>query len=593
MGTISKCCEENSIDKILNKLMLCGSKFNVNHQDWWLFSRSNFDITCQNEPYHTINLLLNTSSGRFIIRVFGVTLETGIVSSFDQVVSICYKSFNNTVACFGLDPSDEKKFVDQVPPFKSEKCSNYYTLGEEKTVSELSGRGQCDQCKKERNQENNLEKNQFNIDCNDLPQTNVDEYLQSDLFENGLDVNRGEKVKVAPFMEIENESDSCLDENTKDLDEIANNDACFTEDSSHIDDIDIVNEGKLQCSECHLNFSNLEKLNKHIRKRHVGEHECEFCKKRFFSRRILSDHKVTHTKDRPYTCEECGATFGFNSTYKVHLKTHQRKLAKTKGLIDKKLYYECDECSKKFTQIGGLHRHRRHVHDKKFEDAQCDLCGANFRTPTLFNQHFQRFHADSPKFQCKVCSVPFGRKEHLVRHMLTHDISTAHICPHCGRSFKRKDGLIVHLRTHTGDRPFKCSYSGCLWAGLDSSSFSRHKKTVHGLIPASRCRKTQARDEQSNVGEMKEKEVVIELVQTNHLETIEIVEPLVQPLDYSQILETAKFMNRPGRVAIDHTKESDAVGCSITQEKSGQQQQQFEMTTQSLIKEGLLFGQTH
>lgn len=549
--------------------MLCGSKFNVNHEDWWLFSRSNFDMICQNEPYHTIHLLLNTSSGRYMIRVFGVTRESGVVDSFEQVVAVCYKSFHKTVACFGLSPEDETLFCDRIPPAKSENCSNFYKLGNDESQIELTGRGQCDHCKTKQNGVGDTELNEVgesSVAENQLENENINE-SETVIDENSCPELYGNESE-------EKEESLSVKEDEADICDINDDDSTSNNEEETIDHT-YSNSKNLKCSLCPVILRNTDKLNRHVLKRHVGEHECEFCGKRFFSRRLLIDHTVTHTKEKPYTCDECGASFGFRSTYKVHLKTHQRKSATTKGLTDN-LYYKCDKCTKKFTQIGGLHRHKRHVHEKNFDDAQCELCGANFRTATLYKQHFQRFHSDTPKFQCEICSVPFGRKEHLVRHMLTHDMSTAHICPHCGRAFKRKDGLTVHLRTHTGDRPFKCSYVGCSWAGLDSSSFSRHKKTVHGIAPAARCKKTQAREEPNNlkaVENMDEKEVVLELVTTEALDTIEIVEPL----DYSLIL--------------DEQKESDVVGYSITQEKSVQNQ--FEMSTECLMKAGLIFSQTN
>ena len=39
----------------------------------------------------------------------------------------------------------------------------------------------------------------------------------------------------------------------------------------------------------------------------------------------------------------------------------------------------------------------------------------------------------------------------------------------------------------------RCSFDLCHWSGLDNSSYSRHKKRVHGVIPARRCRKTEMR----------------------------------------------------------------------------------------------------
>ena len=72
---------------------------------------------------------------------------------------------------------------------------------------------------------------------------------------------------------------------------------------------------------------------------------------------------------------------------------------------------------------------------------------------------------------------------------------------------------------------------------------------------------------------MEENEAVLELVPADALDNLEIVEPL----DYSQIL--------------DEQKNSHVVGYSMSEEKN--EQNQFDMSTECLMKAGLIFSQTH
>ena len=52
------------------------------------------------------------------------------------------------------------------------------------------------------------------------------------------------------------------------------------------------------------------------------KHECETCKKSFFSSRHLKAHIKVHLEDRPFKCQICGFATKFKDSLKSHLKSH-------------------------------------------------------------------------------------------------------------------------------------------------------------------------------------------------------------------------------------------------------------------------------
>ena len=45
---------------------------------------------------------------------------------------------------------------------------------------------------------------------------------------------------------------------------------------------------------------------------------CDFCPKRFYKALDKKRHKLKHTGEKPYQCENCGQNFGGQSSVKKH-----------------------------------------------------------------------------------------------------------------------------------------------------------------------------------------------------------------------------------------------------------------------------------
>lgn len=80
-------------------------------------------------------------------------------------------------------------------------------------------------------------------------------------------------------------------------------------------------------------------------------YSCDDCGKSFTWNSELKRHRRVHTGERPYICGECGNCFGRQSTLKLHQRIHTGEKP-----------YQCSHCGKSFRQSSNLHQHHRLHH---------------------------------------------------------------------------------------------------------------------------------------------------------------------------------------------------------------------------------------
>ena len=116
---------------------------------------------------------------------------------------------------------------------------------------------------------------------------------------------------------------------------------------------------------------------------------CDDCGARFAADKTLQEHRQKHTGDRPYHCNQCDRSFARTSTLKVHMAVHTACRP-----------HVCEHCGKAFAQPGILNQHRRAVHSgnqqqwarrrrysRKGESQTCPDCGKTLAARSCMKSH--------------------------------------------------------------------------------------------------------------------------------------------------------------------------------------------------------------
>ena len=283
------------------------------------------------------------------------------------------------------------------------------------------------------------------------------------------DQNKNHKLKidVKPFYHSE---DDCLGDSEKSDDEHedeSNNN--IRRDSSSFrrqcaitrqclaqDQLENKIKGDLVCLTCHLTFSNIQNLRRHLRlhlKRdsNIAEVDDEDC-----------------DQSRKLSCDFCPELFVNKSAFQTHLKLH----GDCPELI-------CHVCDKKYSDKYALRYHLR-THGFGLQ-IKCELCGKCFTKQSKLKTHIETFHENVRKFQCLNCDKAFKAKTHLDQHMLQHSGEKPFSCTDCGESFRHKVSLTAHMRIHSDSRPYVCEKCGKMFR--DNSTLQTHKRVHSGEKP--------------------------------------------------------------------------------------------------------------
>ncbi|XP_041365093.1 uncharacterized protein LOC121380374 [Gigantopelta aegis] len=123
------------------------------------------------------------------------------------------------------------------------------------------------------------------------------------------------------------------------------------------------------CDTCGMAFKRPDTLAQHKivhvdRKDRLFAFNCSQCNKGFRSQAHLKEHETMHSKDRPFLCDHCGASFKTPQVQKKHIQTiHLNPRS-----------FSCGECNKCFNTKYALHRHLR-THELQ-QQQQTDLQAA-------------------------------------------------------------------------------------------------------------------------------------------------------------------------------------------------------------------------
>lgn len=110
--------------------------------------------------------------------------------------------------------------------------------------------------------------------------------------------------------------------------------------------------------------------------------------------------------------------------------------------------FECEYCSKKFSDKGDLNKHVNKIHEEKNFGKFCKICKSSVDD---VKGHFEEVHGGL-EFSCEICHMRFKRLSNLTYHKkVKHDeTETKFECTMCNKKFPYRSLLQKHQRTHIG-----------------------------------------------------------------------------------------------------------------------------------------------
>ncbi|XP_033836696.1 zinc finger protein 574 [Periophthalmus magnuspinnatus] len=181
------------------------------------------------------------------------------------------------------------------------------------------------------------------------------------------------------------------------------------------------------------------------RGRSTGQVECDLCGHRCMTQEGLDLHRLSHTGQTPLKCpvRPCRRRFISHSALEEHVLAHfQGTLHKSKS----RARFRCSICHKEFAYNSTFKVHMRtHTDERPFE---CSTCGKRFRQLPHLQDH-ERIHSGLRPFCCWICGKSFSVAARLTEHARIHSGEKPYPCPHCSAAFRARANLEKHIRTHS------------------------------------------------------------------------------------------------------------------------------------------------
>ena len=234
------------------------------------------------------------------------------------------------------------------------------------------------------------------------------------------------------------------------------------------------------CLECDEKFAFKTAFDSHMRTGHDDQEQtklcCDQCPKQFLNFTKLKAHMLVHSKDRPYVCSECNATFKYTQSFRLHMKTHQP--------VERP--FGCNQCTKKFPTLPRLKEHmsshssakphvcsvcnhsfkypqslRSHLKSHDEEDIyrrsklvahQCNICSEKFLSYRVLEMHVKSVHDPSKPIFCNICFKLYPSLGRLTEHMIVHSTERPHVCTTCNKLFKHEQSLKLHMKKHEEEK---------------------------------------------------------------------------------------------------------------------------------------------
>ncbi|CRK89118.1 CLUMA_CG002682, isoform A [Clunio marinus] len=255
---------------------------------------------------------------------------------------------------------------------------------------------------------------------------------------------------------------------------------CFKYFNSYFTKKSHLEKSHQECTKCQIcpqiKFKDVCHYENHMRIHAEGDSKnatksCDLCKYSSKEKYCLMKHmKAVHLKIKSYKCEQCDASFRYESDYKQH------KFGLHKALPAR---FTCDKCDQGFIFKSKYSRHLEKCHKnpsvvnklnfpepKKTDEGGfiCSVCGKGFHNDTAqrnrrkWYYHYRNAHYENFN-RCKICMKKFSERGKLYEHMKVHGIVNFHVCKVCGIKFVTEKNLTLHVsKVHDGPRKsFNCN----------------------------------------------------------------------------------------------------------------------------------------
>lgn len=201
--------------------------------------------------------------------------------------------------------------------------------------------------------------------------------------------------------------------------------------------------------------------------------KCKYCKKKFFHKRELEKHMISHStytrvrndgKRRDFPCTLCDCSYIRKTHLERHMLSHMRKQDQ----------YKCVKCNYFFVHRRHLEIHNLQVHSGKSEaeirfDEQVQIVSVDPNAPDFGNE--SRINIVKVKEEM-IENIDTRPNKPFHKHS---NVSRSFFCQHCGRAFLKNQYLRAHIRNfHDGN--FSETTASQLSVNRPFNPFTQQKK---------------------------------------------------------------------------------------------------------------------
>ena len=519
---------EFGLDEISSALTKLSLKW-VTLSHYIVVMSGRIDAVISGEPFLTLQLWLDTRSGRFMSRVWDQRVASGTVVNMIEFIEVCTTHFRGR-PCIGyptaIDEMDKSEdFVTSqtpVPRKISKACTRILNPDNHARVQS------CPECFKL----GVVEKEEVTKDYEALLSDTEIRLVHQD--EDDGQVVDSKTLSESDYPELQGILKKELSPSTADLigpqnqgqaEEVYPKEcgACkmLCHNRLHFESHKCkIGLRWMDCEECEEPV-NIEVYPKHMFVKHGRKgtfyKTCEWCKKQYSVQALMSHARERHFYGRFLCLKKCTFRGDFAAELVSHMtKEHPEDFSaicpackENQHIQELKSHYEkcidlkikkwrrttecktmCANCGKTFKNMKGYQSHIKSYckqatnggrsADENILYQYCDKCGKGFNGITRLRHHIQSAH-DKIEYTCPQCTLKFPTVQSQRHHINSvHSTDEKLKCKHCGQQFESVSRRKVHEACH-GDPKFQCRH--CPKKVKTATSLMAHERYHTGEKP--------------------------------------------------------------------------------------------------------------